>query len=109
MRTSLFQCAEPVSKSPTPGMTYVFVLTLLGSTGSTSSGSFVLLSSTEAYALILPEPSITFASTRASLTFTLGNVLPRLNCCSSYGRRLHVFVASCCTWPLKRLSCTRVH
>src|SRR5256885_14995211 len=53
-RTSLFQCALPVRKSPTPGNVQLCALTLFFSTGERSSGSFVTLSPTDAHADTFP-------------------------------------------------------
>src|SRR5215208_2659790 len=64
-RTSLRQLAMPLLYA-IPGITYRVELTDDLSTGETSSGSFVALSRTDAYAETLPVDDNTSTSTRPS-------------------------------------------
>ena len=71
MRMSVRQLASPLLSAATPGRTNLFESTALIGTPLTSSGSPVPLSTTDAYAVILPSPPVTFTSTRPSLRFVM--------------------------------------
>src|SRR5688500_5511306 len=65
---SVCQLAVPLFRSATPGTTHLLLPAPPRVTGETSSGSLVWLSSTEAYAVILPLPDTTSTSMRPSLS-----------------------------------------
>src|SRR6266702_2461827 len=97
MRMSEWNVPGPVVPSAAiPGRTYRLELTCDTCTGVTSSGSCVLLSSTEAYAVTAPVDDSTVTSMRPSSTF--GNPQPgRLLCFCSPALRLYGTVAR--SWP----------
>src|SRR5437867_220120 len=81
------------SAAATPGTTKRLDEIFDGSTGNTSSGSLVVLSSTDAYAVRRPVSLVTITSIRPSLTATLGKKAARLVCWCSNGLRLYERVA----------------
>src|ERR1051325_70094 len=66
---SVWKLEKPLSNSATPGTTKRFAETSDGSTGKTSRGSCVALSSTDAYAVTLPVSLVTETSSRPSAMF----------------------------------------